>query len=102
MVLATGRGALLGLACGDALGTTLEFAQLDGPPFPMLARGPHRDITGGGPFGVLPGQVTDDTQMACCLATSLPATQHPESARGDEAAGARTAAILSQIRARAK
>src|SRR5215831_20818377 len=37
----------------------------------MLARGPHRDITGGGPFHVLPGQVTDDTQMACCLAASL-------------------------------
>src|SRR5215831_18171931 len=65
------QGALLGLACGDALGTTLEFSELDGPPFPMLARGPHRNITGGGPFGVLPGQVTDDTQMACCLAASL-------------------------------
>jgi ADP-ribosylglycohydrolase len=28
-------------------------------------------MTGGGPFQVRPGQVTDDTQMACCLAASL-------------------------------
>ena len=33
--------------------------------------GPHVDIVGGGPFRVRPGQVTDDTQMACCLAASL-------------------------------
>jgi ADP-ribosylglycohydrolase len=65
------RGALLGLACGDALGTTLEFRTLAAAAFPQLATGPHREITGGGPFGVLPGQVTDDTQMACCLAASL-------------------------------
>ena len=65
------RGALLGLAVGDAFGTTLEFSRPVAPPFPRLATGPHTDITGGGPFGLLPGQVTDDTQMACCLATSL-------------------------------
>jgi ADP-ribosylglycohydrolase len=71
MVLDRAQGALLGLAVGDALGTTLEFAECDGPPFPQMAVGPHRQITGGGPFDVLPGQVTDDTQMACCLAASL-------------------------------
>lgn len=65
------RGALLGLAVGDALGTTLEFSEPDAPPFPRLAEGPHADVVGGGPFGVVPGQVTDDTQMACCLAASL-------------------------------
>jgi ADP-ribosylglycohydrolase len=65
------RGALLGLAVGDALGTTLEFRDLEAPAFPTLASGPHTDITGGGPFGVAPGQVTDDTQMASCLALSL-------------------------------
>jgi ADP-ribosylglycohydrolase len=65
------RGVLLGLACGDALGTTLEFQPLAAPPFPLLAQGPHCEITGGGPFRVRPGQVTDDTQMACCLAASL-------------------------------
>jgi ADP-ribosyl-[dinitrogen reductase] hydrolase len=65
------RGALLGLAVGDALGTTLEFER---PPLDRpwrLLTGPHRDVTGGGPFGVEAGQVTDDTQMAACLAASL-------------------------------
>jgi ADP-ribosylglycohydrolase len=65
------RGALLGLAVGDALGTTLEFEVRDAPSFPTLATGPHREIVGGGPFGLPPGQVTDDTQMACCIAASL-------------------------------
>ncbi len=57
------RGALLGLAAGDALGTALEFT----PP------GPHglTDMVGGGPFDLLPGQWTDDTSMALCLAASL-------------------------------
>jgi ADP-ribosyl-[dinitrogen reductase] hydrolase len=66
------RGALIGLAVGDALGTTLEFsAPAAPPPFPKRLEGPHREIVGGGPFSVAPGQVTDDTQMAVCLATSL-------------------------------
>lgn len=67
------RGTLLGLAVGDALGTTLEFATPAAPPFPSLAEGPHADVTGGGPFDVVPGQVTDDTQMAACLAGALAA-----------------------------
>jgi ADP-ribosyl-[dinitrogen reductase] hydrolase len=58
------RGALLGLAVGDALGTTLEFAR------PGSFR-PITDIVGGGPFGLQPGQWTDDTSMALCLAESL-------------------------------
>lgn len=65
------RGALLGLAAGDALGTTLEFSTPSCPRFPELARGPHRSIAGGGPFRVAAGQVTDDTQMAVCLTRSL-------------------------------
>ncbi len=65
------RGALLGLAVGDALGTTLEFTRPDAPPLPTLLRGPHTEIVGGGPFGLRPGQVTDDTQQAVLLATSL-------------------------------
>ena len=58
------RGCLLGLAVGDAVGTTLEFRQ----------RGtfqPLTDMVGGGPFGLKPGQWTDDTSMALCLGTSL-------------------------------
>lgn len=57
-------GCLLGLACGDALGTTLEFS----PPGSFQ---PIFDIKGGGPFNLLPGQWTDDTAMALCLADSL-------------------------------
>ena len=58
------RGALLGLAVGDALGTTLEFSRRDQHPH-------HAEMTGGGPFGLTPGQWTDDTSMALALAESL-------------------------------
>ncbi len=58
------RGALLGLAVGDALGTTLEFTERDQKPH-------HTEMTGGGPFGLEPGQWTDDTSMALALADSL-------------------------------
>jgi ADP-ribosylglycohydrolase len=58
------RGSLLGLAAGDALGTTLEFR----PPGSFT---PIDDIVGGGPFGLRPGEWTDDTSMALCLAESL-------------------------------
>jgi len=65
------RGALLGLAVGDALGATNEFKRLQAPDFPALVDGPLVDMVGGGPHRVQPGQVTDDTQMAACLAASL-------------------------------
>ena len=58
------RGCLLGLAVGDAVGTTVEFKR----------RGtfePLTDMIGGGPFRLAPGQWTDDTSMALCLAASL-------------------------------
>ena len=58
------RGCLLGLAVGDAVGTTVEFA-------PRGSFLPLTDMTGGGPFQLEPGQWTDDTSMALCLATSL-------------------------------
>lgn len=58
------KGCLAGLAVGDALGTTVEFS----PPgsFP-----PVTDLVGGGVFQLQPGQWTDDTSMALCLAESL-------------------------------
>ncbi|GDY23469.1 ADP-ribosylglycohydrolase [Verrucomicrobiota bacterium] len=58
------RGSLLGLAIGDAVGTTLEFRS----PGTFT---PITDMVGGGPFNLQPGQWTDDTSMALCLATSL-------------------------------
>ena len=58
------QGALLGLACGDAVGTTLEFSSR-GSFTPLV------DMVGGGPFSLKPGQWTDDTSMALCLAESL-------------------------------
>jgi ADP-ribosylglycohydrolase len=57
-------GALLGLATGDAVGTTLEF-KAPGTFTPIT------DLVGGGPFGLRAGQWTDDTSMALCLAESL-------------------------------
>jgi len=57
-------GCLLGLACGDAVGTTLEFK-------PRGSFEPITDMVGGGPFNLEPGQWTDDTSMALCLAESL-------------------------------
>ena len=58
------QGALIGLALGDALGTTLEFSARDTLP-PVTA------LVGGGPFRLAPGAWTDDTSMALCLADSL-------------------------------
>lgn len=58
------KGALLGLAVADAVGTTLEF-KAPGTFTPI------DDMVGGGPFGLAPGQWTDDTSMALCLAESL-------------------------------
>jgi ADP-ribosyl-[dinitrogen reductase] hydrolase len=57
-------GALLGLATGDAVGTTLEFK----PPGSFT---PIDDLVGGGPFRLKPGQWTDDSSMALCLAESI-------------------------------
>jgi len=58
------HGCLLGLAAGDAVGTTVEFQRRGSFP-------PVTDMVGGGPFNLKPGQWTDDTSMALCLATSL-------------------------------
>ncbi len=58
------RGSLLGLACGDAVGATVQFY---GPG----TFEPVTDMTGGGSFHLEPGEWTDDTAMALCLADSL-------------------------------
>jgi ADP-ribosylglycohydrolase len=58
------RGSLIGLACGDAVGTTIEFARPG-------SFAPIEDMVGGGPFRLEAGEWTDDTSMALCLATGL-------------------------------
>jgi ADP-ribosyl-[dinitrogen reductase] hydrolase len=58
------KGSLLGLACGDAVGTSVEFSQRGSFP-------PVTDMRGGGPFELAAGAWTDDTSMALCLAESL-------------------------------
>lgn len=58
------QGCLLGLACGDALGASVEF-------YPRGAFMPLTDMRGGGQFRLKVGQWTDDTSMALCLADSL-------------------------------
>ncbi|WP_086872202.1 ADP-ribosylglycohydrolase family protein [Kosakonia pseudosacchari] len=63
-LLARYRGCLLGLAAGDAVGTTVEFRAKDSFP-------PVTGMEGGGPFHLQAGQWTDDTSMALCLAESL-------------------------------
>ncbi|MCZ0952584.1 MAG: ADP-ribosylglycohydrolase family protein, partial [Rhodospirillaceae bacterium] len=61
------QGCLMGLAAGDAVGTTVEFKSRGSFP-------PVEDMTGGGPFRLNPGEWTDDTSMALCLADSLVAS----------------------------
>lgn len=58
------RGALLGLACGDAVGAAVEFRKRG-------SFAPVTDMQGGGAFNLPKGYWTDDTSMALCLATSL-------------------------------
>ena len=54
-------GVLLGAACGDALGVPYEFARPPGPAeMPVMKGG------GLGPYA--PGEYSDDTQMAACIA----------------------------------
>jgi len=58
------RGALIGLAVGDALGAAVEFR----------SPGSFSPVTGfrnGGPHGLEAGEWTDDTSMALALADSI-------------------------------
>ena len=57
-------GALQGLATGDALGAPLEGL----PPGSFV---PIEDMIGGGFHYLKPGQWSDDTSLALCLAESL-------------------------------
>lgn len=63
------RGVLWGQAIGDALGTTVEFERASA----IASKYPHgvREVVGGGPFDLEAGQISDDTELALCLARSL-------------------------------
>jgi ADP-ribosylglycohydrolase len=58
------RGALVGLAIGDALGASVQYRKPG-------SFAPLTDLIGGGPFELPRGAWTDDTAMALCLAESL-------------------------------
>jgi len=60
--------AFLGMAVGDALGATVEFMTAS----EIAAKyGTFRNIIGGGWLRLKPGQVTDDTEMALCIARAV-------------------------------
>lgn len=62
------RGALLGLACGDALGRPLEFKS---PQQITQQHGTVTEMLADGTYSQPAGTVTDDTDMALCIARSL-------------------------------
>ncbi|KII00529.1 crystallin [Streptomonospora alba] len=76
-------GVLLGAACGDALGVPYEFA-------PRLHGDQRPEMIGGGLGPYRPGEYSDDTQMAACIARALAeADADPGGeASGSEAGGA--------------
>jgi ADP-ribosyl-[dinitrogen reductase] hydrolase len=61
---------LLGLACGDALGRPVEFHS---PQQIESKHGRVTDMLGRGTHGQPAGTITDDTELALCIARSLAA-----------------------------
>lgn len=61
-------GALLGLACGDALGRPVEFQSAESID---THHGTVTEMLGHGTHGQPAGTVTDDTDLALCIARSL-------------------------------
>ncbi len=62
------RGALLGIAVGEALGAPADYLTAD----QIVERyGIITDMVGGGCHGLEPGETTDATAMMLCLAESL-------------------------------
>ena len=65
--------AYLGLAIGDALGSTVEFMT---PGEIRQQYGIHREMIGGGWLRLKSGQVTDDTTMSLALGDAILARGH--------------------------
>ncbi|WP_101296116.1 ADP-ribosylglycohydrolase family protein [Halegenticoccus soli] len=61
-------GVFLGLACGDALGRPVEGLSADQI---QATYGTLTEMVGGGVHDRSPGTVTDDTELALCIARSL-------------------------------
>lgn len=61
-------GTMLGLACGDALGRPVEFRS---PAVIQRRHGTVTDMLADGTHGQPAGTITDDTELALCLARSL-------------------------------
>jgi len=68
MDLDRARGALLGLACGDALGRPVEFASASEI---SAEHGQLDEMVGHGTWNQPAGTITDDTEQALCIARSL-------------------------------
>ena len=68
-LLARAQGCMLGQLCGDALGAQVEFKSAEAiqTKYPDGVRNMHP----GGTFNLLSGQITDDSELALCLARSL-------------------------------
>lgn len=60
-------GAILGAAIGDAAGATCEFSRSPSETDVSQAL----EMVGKGPHELAPGQITDDTELAICLARGL-------------------------------
>lgn len=67
------RGALYGVAVGDALGGPLEFMSAEGIE---KTHGRVTEMIGGGWLNLTPGEVTDDTQMTLDVARGI--VENPE------------------------
>lgn len=71
-ILDRARAAFIGMAIGDALGATVEFMTV---PEIQAKYGLFKNICGGGWLRLKPGQVTDDTEMALCIARAIVQSQ---------------------------
>jgi ADP-ribosylglycohydrolase/fructose-1,6-bisphosphatase/inositol monophosphatase family enzyme len=68
-LLARAQGCLLGQVAGDSLGELVEFRSAEW----IAGRYPEglRDLADGGTWNTIPGQPTDDSEMALILARAL-------------------------------
>lgn len=65
------KGALLGLAVGEALGLPMESRNVPSAPFPQLNEGPVDELKRGGRFEKRAGQVGWCSEMAFCVSEVL-------------------------------